>query len=122
MILSANLPMKKEDNILNKIANFFKKIFGIKDKKIYNNEEVKLNAKQNNNSFAEDIKVSNVIKENQTKELMREYERGILKDTDMTKEEITNLIELYNKEIEQLKENIDVIRLKIIAKKDKITS
>lgn len=111
-----NLPMKKEENVLSKVFNFFKRIFGVKEKKIVvkyvNNVKV-----SSNNSFVEDIKVSSVIEENETKELMRKYEQGIIKDTEMTKEEIVDLIDLYNKEIENLKRDIDIIKSKIIVKK-----
>lgn len=111
-----NLPMKKEENVLSKVFNFFKRIFGVKEKKIVvkdvNNVKV-----SSNNSFVEDIKVSSVIEENETKELMRKYEQGIIKDTEMSKEEIVDLIDLYNKEIEKLKQDIDTIKSKIIAKR-----
>ena len=113
-----NLPMKKEENALCKIVNFFKRIFGVKEKNIYVNNVNEDNVKvATNNSFVQDIKVSSVIEENETKELMRKYEQGIVKDVEMSKEEIVDLIELYNKEIERLKQDIDIIKSKIISKR-----
>ena len=118
MILSQdNLPMKKEENVLHRIVNFFKRIFGIKEKKKVVKDVSNAKISSDNNSFAEDIKVSSVIKENETRELMIRYEQGMVKDTEMSKEEIVHLIELYNKEIKNLKQDIDIIKSKIISKR-----
>ena len=112
-----NLPMEKEENVLHRIVNFFKRIFGIKEKKKVVKDVSNAKISSDNNSFAEDIKVSSVIKENETRELMIRYEQGMVKDTEMSKEEIVDLIELYNKEIKNLKQDIDIIKSKIISKR-----
>lgn len=48
---------------------------------------------------------------------MIRYEQGMVKDTEMSKEEIVDLIELYNKEIKNLKQDIDIIKSKVISKR-----
>lgn len=112
-----NLIEKKEKiNLFGKIKNFFKNLFGKKQAKIVNEETVE---KETVNHFKESIKMTE-DEETKLLDLQNRYRRGEIADNDLTEEQIDALCDLYDKQIEELKESIRIKEGKIAEHKRKI--
>lgn len=87
--------------MFSKIKKFFKRfLFRKKEKNIVN--EIK-----RNDNFLEKIIVNESTEEKRLKQLKKLYDDGELKEKDITNEDIDKLIEMYDKEIEELRENTE---------------
>lgn len=108
-----NLIEKEEKGIFRKIKNFFKNLFGKKNK----NEEVVVEeddttVKEDNNDFKEYIKMTE-DEETKLLELQRKYRRGEIAESDLTDEQIDALSDLYDKQIAELRKSIEAKEQKI---------
>lgn len=112
-----NLIEKKEKSVFQKIKNFFKKVFG--KKQIENNIQPDIIEEESNNEFKESIKMTE-DEETKLLELQRRYRRGEIAENDLTEEQIDALCELYDKQIEDLKQSIRIKEEKIAEHKKRI--
>lgn len=109
--------IKVNDNIFSKIRNWFINLFSAKTKNIENNIDVAdsnidISKSDNKNDFLNSIKAS---ENGDTKifNLQRQYESGELTVKDMSKEEYLKIEELYNRQIENLTNQIKVKKAKL---------
>ena len=115
-----NLIEKKEKiNLFGKIKNFFKNLFG--KKQVEENEEVVVEQQESSNEFKDSIKMTEE-EENELLELQKKYRRGEIAENDLTEEQIDALCDLYDKQIEEIKQSIKVKEEKIAEYKRKIES
>ena len=112
-----NLIEKNEDNILGKIKNFFKKIFGKKQENDENkvNEDVLIEAEKSY-SFRDYIRKTE-DEETELFDLQQRYRRGEIADSELTQEQINSLCMLYDKQIEDLKRTIKAKEQQIVKYK-----
>ena len=102
--------IEKKESFFSKVKNFFKGLFKKKVKETTNetvNDET--TSVTENNSFKDDIKV---VEEEQSEdmkiiELQRRYRRGEIAESDLTKEQIEDLSDLYDRQIEALRKVIE---------------
>lgn len=119
-----NLPVKKKDNIVSRIVIFFKKIFNSEGKERENRKistlpmEERTSTENANNSFTERVKVFST---DFTVELQKDYEAGIIKEENLTEEQYNNLMELYNKQIDNYKTSINMKKAELENYKNRIT-
>lgn len=115
-----NLIEKKEKiNLFGKIKNFFKNLFG--KKQVEENEEIVVEQQESSNEFKDSIKMTEE-EENQLLELQKKYRRGEIAENDLTEEQIDALCDLYDKQIEDIKQSIKIKEEKIAEYKRKIES
>ena len=115
-----NLIEKKEKiNLFGKIKNFFKNLFG--KKQVEENEEIVVEQQESSNEFKDSIKMTEE-EENQLLELQKRYRRGEIAENDLTEEQIDALCDLYDKQIEDIKQSIKIKEEKIAEYKRKIES
>ena len=91
-----------KEKIINKISNFFKKIFFRKKnnvKAIGNSNNCNNNDKEN---FIENIVIKENEEEKRLKNIKFRYDNGEIDEKDILEEDIDKLIEMYKKEIEEL--------------------
>ena len=113
-----NLIEKKEKiNLFGKIKNFFKNLFG--KKQVEENEEIVVEQQESSNEFKDSIKMTEE-EENQLLELQKKYRRGEIAENDLTEEQIDALCDLYDKQIEEIKQSIKIKEEKIAEYKRKI--
>lgn len=101
-------------NIFSRISNFFKKIFfrkeeyiteRIEDKSFYNNQ-----CKEN---FIENILIKENEEEKRLKNLQLQYDNGEIDEDNMSEEDMDKLIEMYEKETEELNKETESIKAHI---------
>lgn len=109
--------IKVNDNIFSKIRNWFINLFSAKIKNIENNidiadSNIDISKSDNKNDFLNSIKTS---ENGDTKifNLQKQYESGELTVKDMSKEEYLKIEELYNRQIENLTNQIKVKKAKL---------
>lgn len=89
------------ETMFSKIKKFFKRfLFRKKEKNIVN--EIK-----HNNNFLEKIIINESTEEKRLRQLKKLYDVGDVKERDITNEDIDKLIEMYDKEIEELREDTE---------------
>lgn len=119
-----NLPVKKKDNIVSRIVIFLKKIFNSEGKERENRKistlpmEERTSTENANNSFTERVKFFST---DFTVELQKDYEAGIIKEENLTEEQYNNLMELYNKQIDNYKTSINMKKAELENYKNRIT-
>lgn len=103
-----------KENIFIKISNFFKKLFfrkkeyieeSVDEKTIYN-----IQKKEN---FVENIVIKENEKEKRLKELQLQYDNGKIDEEDISDEDMDRLIEMYEKETEELNKETEKIKIHI---------
>lgn len=107
-----------ENGIINKLKNFFRNLFK-KNKPIQKAILVEdsinnsIDGEQNRNIFMESIK--NVENED-TKllKLQKQYRNGDIKEEEMSKEQVSALIDLYDKQIENLRKSNELRKQKLL--------
>lgn len=116
--------MKKKNNIVSRIVNFLKKIFNSEGKERENRKistlpmEEGASTENANNSFTERVKLFST---DFTVELQKDYEAGIIKEENLTEEQYNNLMELYNKQIDNYKTSINMKKVELENCKNRIT-
>lgn len=113
-----NLIEKEEKGLFGRIKNFFKKLFA--KKQVEENEKIDaVNVEEPINDFKESIKMTE-DEEMQLLELQKKYRRGEIAENDLTEEQIDALCDLYDKQIEEIKQSIRIKEEKIAEHKRKI--
>lgn len=114
-MMNNNLIPYKE-NIFTKILNYFKKKFS-KNKSLFikNNEEENFlnNQYKNKKSFLEDIVIKENEEEKRIKNLQLQYDNGEIDEEDISDEDMDKLIEMYEKETEELNKETEKIKCHI---------
>ena len=109
--MNNNLPAIKKDGIFIKIKNWFLKLF----KKYENKEEYFLEEKsyqfENKTDFIENIKIEN---NDRIFMLQRKIKEKQMEISDLTNQELDELIELYKDQIEEKKVKLKQYRMKIV--------
>ena len=98
--------------IFNKIKIFLMKLFR-KSKKDLKEDLSKIDKNTKKESFVNSIK----IEESEEKELLRlqeQYRKGKIKEEDLSKEQIDKLCDLYDRQIENLQKEINIIKQEIL--------
>ena len=106
--------VKVNDNIFLRIRSWFLKLFGYNKPSIENNTNIDYHNKEIDSKldFLESIKISETSDTN-IFNLQRRYENGNLKVDDMSKEEYSEIENLYNKQIEDLEKQIKLKKAKL---------
>lgn len=110
-----------ENSIFYKIKTFFRNLFH-KDTKFENNiaEETKIINQENRKfDFIENIRN---VEDEETKllKLQKQYRNGEIKEDDMTKEQISSLTALYDKQIVNLKKSNELRKQKLLEYRRKM--
>ena len=102
----------KSNNIIEKIKNFFRKIFH-KEKFKNNNFTEQEVITHNKNNFKEQL----VIKEDKEKlrllKIQKDYESGIIEEEEISQEDYQKLLDLYDEQNEKISEEIERDRIEI---------
>ena len=100
-----------KENLFNKITNFFRKIFCKEKTQMEENlPEKKLENIEYKSDFAERIIVQENPEEKRLKQLQYQYENGEIDEDDISEEDQNKLIEMYEKETEQLNSETERIK------------
>lgn len=109
--MNNNLPAIKKDGIFVKIKNWFSKLF----KTYENKEEYFLEEKsyqfENKTDFIENIKIEN---NDRIFMLQRKIKEKQMEISDLTNQELDELIEFYKDQIEEKKVKLKQYRMKIV--------
>ena len=88
-------------------------------KQVEENEEIVVEQQESSNEFKDSIKMTEE-EENELLELQKKYRRGEIAENDLTEEQIDALCDLYDKQIEDIKQSIKIKEEKIAEYKRKI--
>lgn len=113
-----NLIKRNDKNIFGRIKNFFENIFKRKEEK---NEIIKEEFSESELEKSDGFKNYIKIGDNgiELMELQTRYRRGEISDNDLTQEQIDSLCMLYDKQIEEIKRQIEVKERKLSEYKRK---
>lgn len=97
-----------KENIFTKISNFFKKLF-FRKKEVRESEsnENNIYKKQLKEDFIESIAIKENEEEKRLKELKHQYDNGEINEEDILEKDIDKLIEMYQKETLELKNDTE---------------
>lgn len=121
-----SLKQVNENGIISKLKNFFRNLFK-KNKPIQNAIIVEdsinnsIDEEKNKNTFMQSIK--NVENED-TKllKLQKQYRNGDIKEEEMTEEQVSDLIDLYDKQIASLRKSNELRKQKLLVYRKNIQS
>lgn len=124
-IETTNLMEIKENGIWNKIKNFFRKVFykkneGVEVRTVNENVEEKTNVKPVANSSLNIGFIQDNNKE--LRELQSKYRKGEIKESDLTKEQIKQLSDLYDKQIKELRASNEVRKQRLLKYREKMAT
>ena len=94
-----------KENIFTKISNFFKKLFF--RKKENKGSEKNIYKKQLKEDFIENIAIKENAEEKRLKELKHQYDNGEINEEDILEKDLDKLIEMYQKETLELKNDTE---------------
>jgi len=122
---TTNLMEIKENGIWNKIKNFFRKVFykkneGVEVRTVNEKVEEKTNVKPVANSSLNIGFIQDNNKE--LYELQSKYRKGEIKESDLTKEQIKQLSDLYDKQIKELRASNEVRKQRLLKYREKMTT
>ena len=105
------IEIEEKTNIFKKVINFIKSIFSKKQESNLTNTEFR--AKDNSfiNKMEEDRRILN---------MQKSFESGELKEQNLTETDKNNLLKLYNKQIIDLKQDIENYKRNLNSYKEKI--
>ena len=99
------------ESIFTKISNFFKKIF-FKNKSVDQKENIEnfSNNKQDEEkeSFLKNIIVTQDEEQKRIQDIKEKYDNGEIDEDDISDEDMDKLIEMYEKETEELNKNTEM--------------
>ena len=106
--MTKNELMPYKENIFTKISNFFKKLF-FRKKEVRESEsnENNIYKKQLKEDFIESIAIKENEEEKRLKELKHQYDNGEINEEDILEKDIDKLIEMYQKETLELKNDTE---------------
>ena len=103
-----------KENSFTKISNFFKKIFFRKKENIVESiEEKTIYNEQQKDYFIENIVIKENQEEKRLKILQLQYDNGEIDEEDISEEDMDKLIEMYEKETEELNAETEKIKIHI---------
>ena len=109
-----------ENSIFYKIKRFFRNLFH-KEEIIVNtlSVEEKVEVDNKKSAFIESIKN---IEDEETKllKLQKQYRSGEIKEEDLTKEQVTSLCDLYDKQIEKLRKSNEIRKQRLAEYRRKL--
>lgn len=109
---NSNELMVVKENLLDKIKNFFKKLFSKKQEdKI---EEVETVVEEKENNFIKNVKIEEDNEEKRLLKLQALIVEEVITEDELPQEDIKSLNMLYDKQILDLKKSIDEYREKIL--------
>ena len=113
--MKSNKLITYKQSIFTKISKFFKSIFFKgKNEVLQESSEQTIQNKQQKEYFIENITIKEDEEEKRLKALQLQYDNGEIDEEDIAEEDMDKLIEMYEKETEEL--NLDTeIRKKHIA-------
>ncbi len=98
-----------KENILDKIKNFFKRLFSKKEE-----EKVEIAETKKENSFINSVKIEEDSEEKRLLKLQSLIVEDVITEEELPKEDVKALHELYDRQILELKREIDEYREKIL--------
>lgn len=100
---------RNKNSIVDKIKKFFRKIFYKKEKNIKEivEEVIRESEEQNNSNFKENLKIFE-LNEEKLLDIQQKYRNGEINKRELTDEQIEKLCELYDKQIAELQESIEI--------------
>lgn len=107
------------ENILSKIKRFFRNLFSKKEDN-QNNTGNKIIHNIASTNFKESIYIKQDEEAMKVLKLQKKYKEGIIKEEDITEDEHKQLIQLYKKQNEELKEKINTKKYQIRKKLDNL--
>lgn len=97
-----------KENIFTKISNFFKKLFfRKKEVRESKSNENNIYKKQLKEDFIENIAIKGNAEEKRLKELKHQYDNGEINEEDILEKDLDKLIEMYQKETLELKNDTE---------------
>lgn len=100
-----------KENIFTKISNFLKKIFFRKKKDaIESINEVPVYNNQYKENFIKNIQIKENEEEKRLKTLQLQYDNGEIDEADIAEEDTDKIIEMYEKETEELNKETEKIK------------
>jgi hypothetical protein len=103
-----------KENIFTKISNFIKKLFSRKKEYIEERiDEKSINHNQQKNYFIDNILIKEDEEEKRLKILQLRYDNGEIDEEDISDEDMDKLIEMYEKETEELNAETEKIKIHI---------
>lgn len=99
----------KVNNIFVRIKNFFKNIFYKKDK--LENVSKEYNGKEKN--FKQDIVIKQDEEMLRILKLQEDYKKGLIEEEDISKEDYKKLLDLYDEQNKEIKEDIEKDKIQI---------
>jgi len=103
-----------KENIFTKILNFFKKIlFRRKEYIVERVDEKSIYNIQHKENFVRNIVIKENEEEKRLKELQLQYDNGEIDEEDISEEDMDKLIEMYEKETEELNKETENIKIHI---------
>ena len=113
---TTNLMEIKEIGIWSKIKNFFKKVFYKKNESVEEKTNIKPIVDSTiNNGFIQD-------NNKELRELQSKYRKGEIKESDLTKEQIKQLSDLYDKQIKELRASNEVRKQRLLKYREKMAT
>lgn len=117
--------MPIEKGIFYKIKIFFRTIFS-KDKieiqePNYTYDEV-VNQQFEKSTFSDEIKVQPDIEKQKLLKMQKDYEDGIIKEEDMTQEQVSKIEKLYIEQISKLREDYAEYKHKLANERKKLVT
>lgn len=103
-----------KEKIFTKISNFFKKFFFRKKEYITENiDEKSICNSQQKEYFIKNIVIKENEEEKRLKSLQLQYDNGEINEEDISDEDMDKLIEMYEKETEELNKETEKIKIHI---------
>lgn len=112
-----------ENGLMYKIKLFFNNLFKKNNKGKHDIDINKTTEKFSNKSnFQNDIKIEPDVEREQLLKLQKDYESGIIKEENMTEEQVNKIEKLYKEQISKLRDDYIRYRNKASNLKDKMAS
>lgn len=113
----------REESFFQKIKSFFMNLFG-KNKEIKEPvaEQIVENKVESKKSFAEEIKIPQDTEKLSVIKLQKDYEAGLIKEEDMTPEQVSKVESLYEEQISKLRNDYNGYKQKIINVRKKLAT
>lgn len=115
-----NKMIEYKENIFTKILNFFKRIFKKDISPTENIIEKTIENEKKNNEFFENIYIKQNEEEMRLKKLQLQYDNGEIDEDDILEEDMDKLIEMYEKETDELNKDTENIKIHITKMLNKL--
>ena len=116
--MNNNLPILKEkETIFSKIRKFFQKLFSLNSMSNYNLAVEEGALMKNSNlgmNFREEIKVKEDEEKKELLKLQEKFEKGLIKEEELSDEQFAALEKLYTEQIQKLNDDFIGYKNKII--------